>query len=161
MQRKEYSRAIVIAVMLLALAMTASAKNIFIDHIGGFDATLVNNVRPYLGAWIGSIGHQLTTSRTSADYLVRLSIVDVDASRPFNWWVLLFPIWPLIPITTVEADVVASMTILDASGREIYSNTAGGDASAFLAADFFSRKWAKERAFDQAFRRLVVSVYLP
>ena len=161
MQRMKCSRIIVLVVVLSALALTASAKSIFIDHVGGFDATLVNNVRPYLGAWIGSIGHQLTNSRTSADYLVRLTIVDVDAARPFNWWVLVFPIWPFIPITTVEADVVASMTILDASGREIYSNTAGGEASAFLAADFFSRKWAKERAFDQAFRRLVVSVYLP
>lgn len=152
---------VLFCVLLLALTSATNATSIYIDNIGGFDATLINSVRPYLSAWIGSMGCQLTNLRANADYLVRLSIVDVDAARPFNWWVLLFPLWPIIPITTVEADVVVSMTILDSSGREVYSNTAGGDASAFLAADFFSRKWAKKSAFDQAFRRLVVSVYLP
>lgn len=158
---KVVSRFVVLFVVLLALALTGSAKSIFIDNIGGFDATLINNTRPYLAAWVGSIGHQLTNSRENADYRVRFLIVSADASRPINWWFLLFPLWPIIPVTTVEADVVLSITVFDASGREIYSNTAGGDASTFIAADFYSRKWAKERAFDQAFRRLIVTAYLP
>ena len=161
MRAKSASRWVLLLVVLIALAINVSAKSIFIDNIGGFDANLINNVKPYLAAWIGSIGHQLTISRDSADYRVRLLVVSADANRPFNWCFLLFPLWPIIPLTTVEADVVLSMTVFDASGREIYSNTAGGDASTFLAADFYSRKWAKERAFDQAFKRLVVSAYLP
>jgi len=161
MQARRHSYVIVLLAVLVTLTVTASAKTIFIENIGGFDATLVNSARPYLSAWIGSIGHQLTTYRDNADYRVRLSIVDVDTGRPFNWWFLLFPLWPIVPVTTVEADVVVTMTVLDASGREVFSNTAGGDASAFIAADFYSRKWAKKRAFEQAFRRVVVTAYLP
>jgi hypothetical protein len=96
-----------------------------------------------------------------AAYRVRLTVTEAKAARPFNWWILLVPLWPIVPATTVEADVVVSLAILDSAGREVYANTAGGEASAWLFGDFFSRNWAKREAFSEALKRVVVSAYLP
>lgn len=152
---------LVAVALCVALSGLAAAKGIFIETIGGFDASLVNEARPYIASWVETVGHQLTNVKDGAAYRVRLVITEAKASRPFNWWILLLPLWPIVPLTTVEAGVVVSLTILDAAGREVYTNTAGGEASMFLFGDFYSRKWAKVEAFREAFRRVVVSAYIP
>jgi hypothetical protein len=165
---REYVRArgclyasFVALLLCVVMAVPTMAKTVFVEAVGGFDAALVNEARPYLAAWVESTGHQLTSVRDGAAYRARLVITEAQASRPFNWWVLLFPLWPIIPVTTVEANVVVSLTVVDASGHEIYENTAGGEASAFLFADFLSKKSVKVDAFEEAFRRVIVSAYLP
>ena len=66
-----------------------------------------------------------------------------------------------MPVTRVEADVIVTLTVTTGDGGDVYTNTAGGERSQFLVADFFSRRWAKEKAFYAAFRRVTVSAYLP
>jgi len=162
-RRKGWQRLALLAVSVLVLGWSNQvvAKTVFIEAIGGFDATLVNEARPYLAAWIEGTGHQLSTVKDTAEYRVRFTVTEAKATRPFNWWILVVPFWPFVPATTVEAEVVVSLTIQDSTGREVYANTAGGEASAWLCGDFFSRKWAKREAFAEAFKRVVVSAYLP
>lgn len=159
--RKAVGIGLVVIFLILAVVTTVNARGVFIENIGGFDSDLVNRVRPMLTAWIETTGHSPTRSRDNADYMIRFSVISADASRPFNWWFFLFPVWPIVPLVPVEAEVVVSITIITADGREVYSNTAGGEASRWLFGDFYSRKWAKRKAFEQAFQRVVVSAYLP
>ena len=150
-----------IILLVLAIAATVDAGSVFIANISGFDADLVNRTRPTLVAWIQMSGHTCTQSRANADYLMRFSVVSADTNRPFNWRFLLFPLWPIIPVVPVEAEVMLSMTITTPDGRDVYSNIAGGEAGQWIFGDFYSRKWAKRKAFEQAFQRVVVSAYLP
>ena len=164
MQRSGVNLCFVLAFGILLACLVPElglAKSIFIETIGGYDAFLVNTARSYVSAWIEATGHRVTNVRDTSAYRVRFVITEADASRPFNWWVLLFPLWPIITATTVEANVVVSLTVHDSAGSEIYANTAGGEASQFFLGDFYSRRWAKHRAFEQAFKRVIVSAYLP
>lgn len=151
---------VLLAAIVVGVSLGACSGTVFIEKIGGYDAYLVNIVRPYMTAWIETTGHSPTSIREGATYRAKLILTNVDASRPFNWWFLLFPLWPIMPVTRVEAEVIVTLTITDANGREVFSNTAGGEGSAFIAADFFSRNWVKRKAFEEAFRRVTVSVYL-
>lgn len=158
-------KAIVILVPLLvsiiAVSLSGFSAKVYISRIGGFDAALVNESSTFLTAWIETTGNVPTGSRQGADYIVQFNVLDATVSRSFNWWFLLFPLWPVIPLTTVDAQVILSITVFDATGKEFFSNQAGGEASAWWFGDFVGNRRCKRDAFRQAFRRLVVSARLP
>jgi hypothetical protein len=152
-------------VLLFALSLlmqtACAASTVYVDRIGGFDADLVNLARPALTAWIETSGSRPTGQRDTADYSIRFAVSDASAERPFNWWILFVPVWPFVPVTTVEASVVLTVAIFSRAGLEVFTNTAGAEVSQWLFADFYSRHWAKEKAFGVAFRRVMVSAFLP
>ena len=88
------------------------AKRVFIESISGYDSQLVNIAPTYISQWVRSLGHSLVSSRGSADYIVRFAVISSTASRSFNWWFLVLPLWPLVPVTTVEADVVLFLSLI-------------------------------------------------
>jgi len=147
--------------LLLFGAYESFGARVFIERVGGYDAQLVNLAKPLLVNWIEASGNTPTTQRQSADYMLRFSITDATVTRSFNWWVLLLPLWPVIPVTTVNANVVVSVTITGPDGREVFTDTAGGEAGRWIFGDFYSNNRVKRDAFNQAFRRVMVSAYLP
>lgn len=162
MLRSRSGRAVVVlGVLLLGVAFSCLGSRVFIERVAGYDAQLVNLAKPMLADWIEVSGNTLTTQRQSADYVVRFTITDVTTKRPFNWWVLLLPLWPIVPFTTVDADVIVAVSIWDSGGQEVLSDTAGGRASQWVFADFYSRDRIKRAAFQEAFKRVMVNVYLP
>lgn len=157
-------RRVAIAVLVLLLGVCVSgrsAKRVFIESISGYDSETVNLSSTHLTQWIRSLGHSTVGTGASADYIVRFAVVSATAARPFNWWILLFPLWPIVPITSVEADVVLFIAVRTADGRDVFTNQAGGSSSAFWFGDFVSRSSQKKAAFEQAFRALTVTAYLP
>jgi len=147
--------------LLLVGVYQSFAARVFIERIGGYDAQLVNLAKPLLSNWIEASGNTPTMQRQSADYMLRFSITDATATRSFNWWIILLPLWPVVPFTTVNANVVVSITITATDGREVFTNTAGGEAGLWVFGDFYSKSRAKREAFYQAFRRVTISAYLP
>ena len=158
-------KAVLFVIVLLATfsvgAQVLGAKHVFIESISGYDSQLVNIAPTYLSQWVRSLGHSLVSSRDSADYIIRFAIVSSTTARSFNWWFLLLPLWPFVPVTTIEADVVLFMAIQTADGRGIFTNQTGGHSAAWWFADFVSGKSQKKAAFEQAFRALTVTAYLP
>ncbi|HEU67903.1 MAG TPA: hypothetical protein ENN53_01570 [Candidatus Acetothermia bacterium] len=151
--------AVVLLVFLGVLGM--GSKRVFIESISGYDSETVNWSSTYLTQWVRSLGHTIVSSPTAADYLVRFAVVNASTMRPFNWWILLFPFWPIVPITSVEADVVLFMSVRTADERVVFTNQAGGTSSAWWFGDFVSRSSQKKAAFEKAFRALTVTAHLP
>lgn len=157
-------RRVSVAAVALVLAFAViglGAKRVFIESISGHDSELVNLSPTYLTQWIRDLGHSTVASSANADYIVRFAVVSATTARPFNWWILLFPFWPIVPLTSVEADVVLFITVRTTDGRDVFTNQAGGSSSAWWFGDFVSRSSRKKEAFEQAFRVLTVTAHLP
>lgn len=130
-------------------------------YIEGMTQQLQRLAMPYLTDWIINAGYLPTKFRNSADYRVALSATKAEASRRFNWWFLLCPCWPFMPVSTVQASVEISVTVSDDTGTQILSSSLEGEASIFLIADLFSRDWTTSQAFKDALLQLARSVSLP
>ena len=156
-------RMTVLLLMLLCLVATAAqGKQIFIENITGTDVYLLNLARPYVSAWIGGTGHSQARQMDSADYRVTLHIDSASATKSFNsWFIALFWLWPFVPFNSLDAEVVLTMNVTDASGSQVLVRTVGGKASRGVFADFLSRNWAKREAFEDAFGQLMISARLP
>jgi hypothetical protein len=129
----------------------------YIRSQGDFDESLANRAAASLTVWMEAARSRLIAAGDTAEYCVELVVTKATAARPFNWWFLLLPAWPFVPLTSVEASVILSVAIQDSAGTGIYASTAGREASAFLFGDFFSRDWARNRAFDEAFKHVMVA----
>ncbi len=161
--RKVWKLVLLAVVLAVVLGYAGAARKlVFVDRVSGHDSQLVNLAPQHLTQWIRGMGHNQTRNRADADYIVRFIIVSSHASRPFNWWTLLFIwLWPIVPVTTVEADVVLAITVTDQDGREVFVNQTGAHSSTFWFAEFVSRANRRKAAFEQAFRMLTVTAYLP
>jgi len=162
LQGKGIRVAIAVLVLLLGVCVSGrSAKRVFIDSISGYDSELVNLAATHLPPWIRSLGHSTVGTGAHAAYLVRFAIVRVTPASHFNWRILPFPLCPIVPFTTPETDVVLSLAVRTVDGRDVFTNQAGGSASAFWFGDFVSQASLKKAAFEQAFRVLTVTAHLP
>ncbi len=152
---------LLIMIVLLAVTLSVGAqKKVYIERIGGHDSLLVNRSSTYLSEWIETAGGRIVQSKEEADLLLRLNVVSSNFNRSFNWVIVILPLWPFVPFTTPNADVVLSLSILTPDGRDHYSSQAGANASAFLFGDFMSEGKMKDKAFIEAFNRLTVSAHL-
>jgi hypothetical protein len=129
----------------------------YIRSQGDFDESLANRAAASLTVWMEAARSRLVAAGDTAEYCVELVVTKATAARPFNWWFLLLPAWPFVPLTSVEASVILSVAIQNSAGTGVYASTAGREASAFLFGDFFSRDWARNRAFDEAFKHVMVA----
>lgn len=148
---------VVVGLMVLCMSLSTSASKVYIDRINGMDSTLIEEARSQLFSWISTAGHTNTTVKDEAEYLIRFNIVTANGQRDFNWVVILLPLWPFVPVTLPEADVIIAVTILTPDGREVFSNQTGDKASAWLFGDFISIDSLKQKAFQKAFSRIMMS----
>ena len=161
MKRRACAILFVALVSITSVSLLGLSAKVYVDRIGGYDAELVNESTNFLTAWIETTGNIPTNNRQKDDYTVEFNVIDVSVRRSFNWWIILFPLWPIVPFTTVNVEVTLSITVSDVTGTEVFSNQAGGEASWWLFGDFTGRRRCKIDAFHQAFKRLVVSARLP
>jgi len=150
-----------ILVILSALAVVGHTRAVYVDEIRGMDADLLGFVRPFLVEWIESIGHSFAPSRSVADFLIEFEILDATVSRPFNWWILIAPLWPIVPLASIEAQVILSAAVLNRAGDAIFTNTSGAVAAQWWFADLHSERDKKLEAFRRAFLLLFAEFTIP
>jgi len=104
-----------------SFAQEIGKKKVFIK-VDSVEWSLIDPVTAYLNNRLRMLGYEVVRDKALADYVIALNIVDISHQRRFNWFFLLLPLWPIVPITIVEGEATVEMQFLDSSGKEILFN---------------------------------------
>lgn len=120
-----------LAVLLIAVALLTSlastalaASRVFVDAPG--------DAAGMIGQGLMSKGVQIVANRSDAEVTVKVDVVSVSNRVTFNWWYLLFPLWPLSPWTRTVADATVNVTVMQGS-RTVFT----GQASESVKCSYF------------------------
>lgn len=74
--------------------------------------------------------------RSQADYVANVYQTGLEKRRSFNWWILLFPIWPIMGLTESHVTVTVSAQVTDMAGAIVWQGTGESTASTIWFSDF-------------------------
>lgn len=74
--------------------------------------------------------------RQQADYVANVYQTGLEKRRSFNWWILLFPIWPIMGLTESHVTVTVSAQVTDMVGAIVWQGTGESTASTIWFSDF-------------------------
>lgn len=75
-------------------------------------------------------------ARGQEDYIVNIYHKGTDYRRTFNWWFLLFPLWPVIGVTESHVTVYVQSQAVNDAGRIAWQGSGEASASTVLFSDF-------------------------
>lgn len=97
-----------VVVLLTSLASTAlAASRVYVDAPG--------DAAGFIGKELISKGVQIVTNHSDAEVTVKVDVISVSHRVKFNWWYLLFPLWPITPWTRTVADATVNVTVMQGS----------------------------------------------
>ncbi|MGB9768217.1 MAG: hypothetical protein ACP5I0_05285 [Dictyoglomus sp.] len=126
---KRYSKiflsAFLTLVLLFSLNFAQTSPKIYINRINSPDGGLIEPARAKLIDILMSKGYVVTGNKDEANYMLDLIIVSANSRRSFNWVFLILPIWPIVPITTVQGEAVVAVIVFDQLGNEVLFDQTG------------------------------------
>ena len=148
---KKFAITLMLAVILVVSfgSGAMAAKGVYVDKYLGTDAWTLDHGRPILMAALAERGCQVVSDKSQADVILTVTVIKAEISRSFNFWILLFPLWPIVPLTTASGEIIISMQAVDQSGNVVWMGQGGGsDRGPFFFGDFAG----KEKMFETALR---------
>ena len=127
---------------------SAVGRKIYINSLQGPYSSLMNEL---VSSWIHSLGGELTYRRDNAQFILDIEIAHASSRRRVNWWFLIFPAWPLAPLSVREAEVVILVSMVSsATGTSLLNNSFQGEAQQYFWGDLVSRNYVLTNAFRNA-----------
>jgi len=147
-------------VLFLNLAFAqSSAPKLFVEKVNSPEGYLIDPVKTYFIEKIRAKGIEVVYDKAQADYIAELTIVSANSRRSFNWLILIFPLWPIVPFTTVQGDAIVAVRIFDKNGQEVVFDQAGSakDGMWFFG-DFVSGNSVKKDAALDCVNKIVARI---
>jgi len=147
-------------VLFLNLAFAqSSAPKLFVEKVNSPEGYLIDPVKTYFIEKIRAKGIEVVYDKAQADYIAELTIVSANSRRSFNWLILIFPLWPIVPFTTVQGDAIVAVRIFDKNGQEVVFDQAGSakDGMWFFG-DFVSGNSVKKDAALDCINKIVARI---
>lgn len=119
-----------IVVLFASLASTAlAASRVYVDAPG--------DAAGMIGKELMSRGAQIVTNRSDAEVTVKVDVVSVSHRVRFNWWYLLFPLWPLSPWTRTVADATVNVTVMQGSKTTLTAQASESVKCSYFLGDLY------------------------
>lgn len=162
---KSFKFLVSLLILILLFTSTLLAQEvkpkIYVSKVNTMDGTLVDPVKTRFIYRIQEKGLEIASSSTGANYIAEITIVSANSRRSFNWLILIFPLWPIVPFTTVQGDALVAVRITDQSGNVIYSDQAGSTVSGrWVFGDFVSEDSVKRDAALECIDKIIANINL-
>ena len=147
-------------VLFLNLAFAqSSAPKLFVEKVNSPEGYLIDPVKTYFIEKIRAKGIEVVYDKAQADYIAELTIVSANSRRSFNWLILIFPLWPIVPFTTVQGDAIVAVRIFDKNGQEVVFDQAGSAKNGmWFFGDFVSGNSVKKDAALDCINKIVARI---
>jgi len=147
-------------VLFLNLAFAqSSAPKLFVEKVNSSEGYLIDPVKTYFIEKIRAKGIEVVYDKAQADYIAELTIVSANSRRSFNWLILIFPLWPIVPFTTVQGDAIVAVRIFDKNGQEVVFDQAGSAKNGmWFFGDFVSGNSVKKDAALDCINKIVARI---
>jgi len=137
----------------------SSAPKLFVEKVNSSEGYLIDPVKTYFIEKIRAKGIEVVYDKTQADYIAELTIVSANSRRSFNWLILIFPLWPIVPFTTVQGDAIVAVRIFDKNGQEVVFDQAGSVKNGmWFFGDFVSGNSVKKDAALDCINKIVARI---
>jgi len=151
---------IVTLLFVFAFAQEARPK-LYIEKVNSIEGYLIDPVKTYFIERLKGKCIEVGYDKTQADYIAELTIVSANNRRSFNWLILIFPFWPIVPFTTVQGDTIVSVRIFDKNEQEIVFDQAGAVKNGmWFFDDFVSGNSVKKDAALDCIDKIVAGLEL-
>ncbi|MGB9857911.1 MAG: hypothetical protein ACPLKX_07220 [Dictyoglomaceae bacterium] len=162
MRFKNLFSLLILFVLLLSFTFAQSSiPKLYVEKVNSVEGYLIDPVKIYFIEKIKEKRIGIAYSRDEADYIAEITIVSANSRRNFNWVILLLPLWPIVPVTTVEGDAIVAVRIFDKYGQEVFFEQAGSVKSGrWFFGDFVSESSIKKDAVIDCVNKLMVGLTL-
>jgi hypothetical protein len=160
MKLKKLISLFILFVLLFSFAFAqSSAPKLYVDKVNSSEGYLIDPVKIYFEERIRAKGIEVVYDKAQADYIAELTIVSANSRRSFNWLILIFPLWPIVPFTTVQGDAIVAVRIFDKNGQEVVFDQAGSVKNGmWFFGDFVSGNSVKKDAALDCINKIVARI---
>lgn len=116
---------LLISLFLFTIGFARTGTKVYINKVNSPDGGLIEPAKSQLINKLMGKGFVITEKKDEANYLIDLVIVSANSKRSFNWLILIFPAWPLVPFTTVQGEAIVALRIYDQAGNEVLFDQTG------------------------------------
>ncbi len=121
------------------LGFTQIKNKVYINRVNSVNGELIEPAKAYLINKLKVLGFEIVYQRENADYMLDMNIISASSRREFNWLIILLPIWPIVPLTTVEGEAIVAIRVYDMLGNElIFDQTGAIKKGMWFFGDFVS-----------------------
>lgn len=139
---------------------TFAAERVYIEVVSTYDAWAAQTISEFASTQLVSKGFEIIQDKSKADKVFTFNVAELRHGVKFNWFCLLLPAWPLMPITTSDASASVHLVVKQGDTLKFTSSLGDYVKGHFICGDFVSGRKLQQKALLGSVQKLLNNYFV-